>query len=422
MKKYLKFPMLLVAGAMLVTGFTSCSDDEGGDNPGTGTELTEKETFLKDAATDYVNQVIYPTYGNLAEYTGRLYDQLNAAKEKFKADPNSVTQAEIDQICATFLEARSYWEETEAFLYGAATDFGIDPHIDTWPLDLDGLVTELKNSDKIAQLDNGDDGIAYAANKLGQELLGFHGIEFIIFRNGENRDVATLLGDDPDLVSGYGAHITGREELIYATAVAGDLRNKCFQMEVAWNVDAPAEHIAKVEALEWPYQMTNGLSYGENMMLAGQAGSTYISWRRVSDAIILSGCINICDEVGEVKMGTPHGGVEGVAQDPNYIESPYSWNSITDFYDNLCSIENSLMGGRPESRDQSKSIYAYVNKRNPDLAARLLADVNDAKAKIKSMKYPFVHNYTDASVATAMQACMKLSDTLSEVNSYILNN
>lgn len=416
MKKYLKFPMLLVAGAMLVTGFTSCSDDEGGDNPGTGTELTEKETLLKNAATDYVNQVIYPTYGNLAEYTGRLYDQLNAAKEKFKADPNSVTQAEIDQICATFLEARSYWEETEAFLYGAATDFGIDPHIDTWPLDLDMLRTALTNESQINAMAS-ESGDEYAGVNLGPALLGFHGIEYILFRNGQNRTAASLNGPDTEL-----NNLTAREELIYAAAVAGDLRNKCFQMEVAWNVDAPAEHIAKVEALEWPYQMTNGLSYGENMMLAGQAGSTYISWRRVSDAIILSGCINICDEVGEVKMGTPHGGVEGVAQDPNYIESPYSWNSITDFYDNLCSIENSLMGGRPESRDQSKSIYAYVNKRNPDLAAQLLADVNDAKAKIKAMKYPFVHNYTDASVATAMQACMKLSDTLSEVNSYILNN
>ena len=121
-------------------------------------------------------------------------------------------------------------------------------------------------------------------------------------------------------------------------------------------------------------------------------------------------------------MGTPHGGVEGVAQDPNYIESPYSWNSITDFYDNLCSIENSIMGGRPELRDESKSIYAYVNKRNAALAAQLKTDIAAAKAKIRAMKYPFVHNYTDASVAEAMEACMKLSDTLGEVNTYILSH
>lgn len=91
--------------------------------------------------------------------------------------------------------------KSEAFLFGAATDFGIDPHIDTWPLDLEGLATELKNTDKVANMD-GEDGISYAANKLGQELLGFHGIEFIIFRDGANRKIEKLRGveDDPDLL------------------------------------------------------------------------------------------------------------------------------------------------------------------------------------------------------------------------------
>ena len=414
MNKVFKTSLLAVFAATLTLGVASCSDDENTTTT-TPTGLTADEQEIKEFAQQYLDGTLYPTYRMLADSTAILADHLAAMRDKVLAG-GSVTQDEIDAACTVFLQARANYETSEAFLFGAATDFGIDPHIDTWPLDLDMLRTALTNESQINAMAS-ESGDEYAGVNLGPALLGFHGIEYILFRNGQNRTAASLNGPDTEL-----NNLTAREELIYAAAVAGDLRNKCFQMEVAWNVDAPAEHIAKVEALEWPYQMTNGLSYGENMMLAGQAGSTYISWRRVSDAIILSGCINICDEVGEVKMGTPHGGVEGVAQDPNYIESPYSWNSITDFYDNLCSIENSLMGGRPESRDQSKSIYAYVNKRNPDLAAQLLADVNDAKAKIKAMKYPFVHNYTDASVATAMQACMKLSDTLSEVNSYILNN
>ncbi len=414
MNKVFKTSLLAVFAATLTLGVASCSDDENTTTT-TPTGLTADEQEIKAFAQQYLDGTLYPTYRMLADSTAILADHLAAMRDKVLAG-GSVTQDEIDAACTVFLQARANYETSEAFLFGAATDFGIDPHIDTWPLDLDMLRTALTNESQINAMAS-ESGDEYAGVNLGPALLGFHGIEYILFRNGQNRTAASLNGPDTEL-----NNLTAREELIYAAAVAGDLRNKCFQMEVAWNVDAPAEHIAKVEALEWPYQMTNGLSYGENMMLAGQAGSTYISWRRVSDAIILSGCINICDEVGEVKMGTPHGGVEGVAQDPNYIESPYSWNSITDFYDNLCSIENSLMGGRPESRDQSKSIYAYVNKRNPDLAAQLLADVNDAKAKIKAMKYPFVHNYTDASVATAMQACMKLSDTLSEVNSYILNN
>lgn len=422
MKKYLKFPMLLVAGAMLVTGFTSCSDDEGGDNPGTGTELTEKETFLENAATDYVNQVIYPTYGNLAEYTGRLYDQLNAAKEKFKADPNSVTQTEIDQICATFIEARSYWEETEAFLYGAATDFGIDPHIDTWPLDLDGLVTELKNSDKIAQLDNGDDGIAYAANKLGQELLGFHGIEFIIFRNGENRDVATLLGDDPDLVSGYGAHITGREELIYATAVAGDLRDRCYQLNVAWNPDAPQEQKTRViDECELQYTVGSGeLTYGENMLKAGQPGSTYATWRQVASTILTSGCQNISNEVYSQKMGNAYNG-----SDPNYIESPYSHRSFYDFKDNILSIQYSLYGNVTGDLTKENSLMGYLKKYNPTLAAELEASLNGAFNALDACiatGVEFGENPTAPYVKTAIDAIQELDADLTQASQWVANN
>ena len=140
-------------------GFSSCSDDDDIDD---GSALTEKEAFLKEAAGVYVNDVVYSTYGSLAAETNSLYEQLYAVKEKFKTDPNSVTQTEIDNICATFLSARAYWEKSEAFLFGAATDFGIDPHIDTWPLDLEGLATELKNTDKVANMD-GEDGISYAA-------------------------------------------------------------------------------------------------------------------------------------------------------------------------------------------------------------------------------------------------------------------
>ena len=377
---------------------------------------------MKNAATDYVNQVIYPTYGNLAEYTGRLYDQLNAAKEKFKADPNSVTQAEIDQICATFLEARSYWEETEAFLYGAATDFGIDPHIDTWPLDLDGLVTELKNSDKIAQLDNGDDGIAYAANKLGQELLGFHGIEFIIFRNGENRDVATLLGDDPDLVSGYGAHITGREELIYATAVAGDLRDRCYQLNVAWNPDAPQEQKTRViDECELQYTVGSGeLTYGENMLKAGQPGSTYATWRQVASTILTSGCQNISNEVYSQKMGNAYNG-----SDPNYIESPYSHRSFYDFKDNILSIQYSLYGNVTGDLTKENSLMGYLKKYNPTLAAELEASLNGAFSALDACiatGVEFGENPTAPYVKTAIDAIQELDADLTQASQWVANN
>ena len=404
---------------MTVT-FSSCSDDDVTDSP--NNTLSEKETLLKSASTDYVNDVIYPTYGNLATQTGLLYEQLNAVKEKFKADPSSVSQNDIDQICSTFLEARSYWEETEAFLYGAATDFGIDPHIDTWPLDLDGLVTELKNSDKIAQLDNGNEGIAYAANKLGQELLGFHGIEFIIFRNGQNRDVNSLLGNDPDLISLYGANISGREELIYATAVAGDLRDRCYQLNVAWNPDAPQEQKTRViDECELQYTVGSGqLTYGENMLIAGQAGSTYTTWRQVASTILTSGCQNISNEVYSQKMGNAYNG-----SDPNYIESPYSHRSFYDFKDNILSIQHSLYGNVDNDLTKDNSLMGYLKKYNPTIASELETSLQEAFNALDACiatGVEFGDNPTADYVKTAIDAIQNLDSNLSRASQWIANN
>lgn len=420
MKKYFKLPVLLVMGILMTVTFSSCSDDDVTDSP--NNTLSEKEMLLKSASTDYVNNVIYPTYGNLATQTGLLYEQLNAVKEKFKADPSSVSQNDIDQICSTFLEARSYWEETEAFLYGAATDFGIDPHIDTWPLDLDGLVTELKNSDKIAQLDNGNEGIAYAANKLGQELLGFHGIEFIIFRNGQNRDVNSLLGNDPDLISLYGANISGREELIYATAVAGDLRDRCYQLNVAWNPDAPQEQKTRViDECELQYTVGSGqLTYGENMLIAGQAGSTYTTWRQVASTILTSGCQNISNEVYSQKMGNAYNG-----SDPNYIESPYSHRSFYDFKDNILSIQHSLYGNVDNDLTKDNSLMGYLKKYNPTIASELETSLQEAFNALDACiatGVEFGDNPTADYVKTAIDAIQNLDSNLSRASQWIANN
>lgn len=420
MKKYFKLPVLLVMGILMTVTFSSCSDDDVTDS--SNNTLSEKETLLKSASTDYVNDVIYPTYGNLATQTGLLYEQLNSVKEKFKADPSSVSQNDIDQICSTFLEARSYWEETEAFLYGAATDFGIDPHIDTWPLDLDGLVTELKNSDKIAQLDNGNDGIAYAANKLGQELLGFHGIEFIIFRNGQNRDVNSLLGNDPDLISSYGANISGREELIYATAVAGDLRDRCYQLNVAWNPDAPQEQKTRViDECELQYTVGSGqLTYGENMLIAGQAGSTYTTWRQVASTILTSGCQNISNEVYSQKMGNAYNG-----SDPNYIESPYSHRSFYDFKDNILSIQHSLYGNVDNDLTKDNSLMGYLKKYNPTIASELETSLQEAFNALDACiatGVEFGDNPTADYVKTAIDAVQNLDSNLSRASQWIANN
>ena len=324
MKKVSKLVMMLLAGVLSVASLSSCNDGNDEPTPGPG-ELTEKEQEMKAIAEQFVSATVNGTYKLLADYTDQLCNAMIDLREKVR--DGSVQDADVKNVCDIFLEARAAYEESEAFLFGAASDFGIDPHIDTWPLDLPGLAQALTNDLQIAAMDVADDGSwsgdTYAGNKLGQELLGFHGIEFVIFRDGAPRTAADLLGNEdyPEFTAAIpGKTVSGLNEVIFAAAVAGDLRNCCFRMEVAWNKEAPAAHITKVEELEWPVTVGSGdLSYGENFLMAGQAGSTYATWRLAMDAILVAGCQNIADEVGQQKMGQPAYGT-----DINYIESPYS--------------------------------------------------------------------------------------------------
>jgi hypothetical protein len=415
----LSLALLLTAG---FCGLTSCSDDNNGG--GSSAELTAKQTLMKNIAAQYLEKTVDLTYSKLALTADTLYNKLYAAKVAFQHNPSAVSQSDIDDICGVFIRARSLYETSEAFLFGAASDFGIDPHIDTWPLDLNGLVTELKNTAKVNAMDGNGDAdaaISYAAGKLGQELLGFHGIEFIIFRDGKNRAVSSLLSNDSYTKNGKdvfaGSTVTGEEELIFATAVAGDLRDRCWQMEVSWNENAPSAHKSRLADLGLPYTVNGGFySYGQNMLNACNSGSTYASWEEVMTTILKAGCENIADEVANTKIGNPYSG-----EDPNYIESPYSERSFYDFEDNITSIENSLYGGRSESRNESLSIMSFLQKYNPDMHDDLESKLKAAVTALndcRTLNGGFVNNYQNAKVGVAQNAINALDTELTKVSNW----
>lgn len=98
-----------------------------------------------------------------------------------------------------------------------------------------------------------------------------------------------------------------------------------------------ASKLAILDAAELSYD-TN---YGKYMKTAGTAGSRYVSYAEAVQEIIV-GARDIADEVGNQKIGNPVG--SGLESDPDYIESPYALNSITDFIDNLRSVRSAYAG------------------------------------------------------------------------------
>lgn len=374
-----------------MSGLASC--DKGGR---TGLDdLTVRDERFMEIADRFVNHTVIPTYTSLSDYTEQLVEDLQALRE-------DVSQANIDKACETFLTARAYWEKSEAFLWGAATDFGIDPHIDTWPLDLVGLKEALTNEAQIAGLAS-EDGDVYAGEKLGPTLLGFHGIEYVLFFEGRHRTA------DWFAEGNYDNEVKCSDYLTYAVAVAGDLRNKCWQMELAWaGEDHNPERYAKVnDELELPLVMTGGAYYGENLLNAGRPGSTCTS-ATVAMQWLIEGCNTIADEVASQKIGMVYTGV-----DANYVESPYSYMSIVDFKDNMISIRNVWNGGVEGDYDSVNSLSAYFQEENPELETRVSDAIERSIDAIEAIPEPFIENYQDENCAAAISAIQELDSALS---------
>lgn len=396
MKKIFKMPVYVALGVMAATGFVSC--DKENNNEITG--LYTKEQALNDAVIPYVDNTVVSTYRSLADGALKLMNACNEAKEAFGTD-NTKAQQKIDEAGNYWKESRKYWELSEAFLFGAASDYNIDPHIDSWPLDKAAMEQLLNNSGMMAAI--GEGGGTYVSANLGYGLLGFHAIEYMLFQLdntgyvSESRKVETL----------------DRNGMIYMAAVAEDLCFQCIRLETSWagmgNVTEEKQNILTEKELEPTF------NYGQSMKNAGKGGSKYVNYTDAAQEII-QGCIDIADEVRGQKIGKPAKGSS--EDDKNYIESPYSLNSITDFADNIRSISNAYQG----INDTDKSISDYIASVNPEKDKAVKNAIDKAIAAILKMPEPFAKHATEKTSTDAMEAIDILITALEEVNKILTEN
>ena len=329
----------------------------------------EQETYLRNVLTNLVNNVIVPTYTELADDVEDLEKTLNGLTV------STITQAQINEACDDFKDARENWERSEAFLMGAASDFDIDPTIDSWPLNRSLLLSYFNNGMNDEMLEDAT-------------ILGFHALEFILFRNGQPRKVAEFQGNDT--YKNF-ERITGAQELKYAQTICNLLKQRCFQLQVAWEGQTTknASRMAVVRNAGLDYLTENGLSFGENLTTAGQNSKSTFTSLKAAIAQVLSddegSCVGIANEVGTAKIANPFS-----AGDISYVESPYSYNSIRDFQDNIRSIRNVWFGSTSGSAASVsfdgffKSVGETATNNNVNNA------VNNAINKIGAMPAPFV--------------------------------
>ena len=365
-----KKALLAIAIVGLSMGFAACSDSN--DDPDSN-QLDSKKTAI---ISQYVNAVVVPTYKSLADES----NELAALCQQLRENP---TQAKVQQCCDKWISARKYWELSEAFLFGAAADYNIDPHIDSWPLQKSQLDNILNNSALIAALDE-DGASADAFATLGYGLLGFHAVEYVLFRDGAARNVDDI----------------GEKELIYNAAVAQDLANQTVRLEAAWaGMDGITS--AKRAQLE-EFELVPAFNYGENMIDAGKAGNSLYKTQLAAMEQILTGASDISDEVGNTKITDPVN-----SQNVLDVESWYSWNSIADFTDNIRSVRN-IYYGTLDGNVSNNSMSAYVKGINSTLDNNVRSAIDNAIKEVSSMPAPFRNHLNKAETQKAVDACNAL--------------
>lgn len=143
-----------------------------------------EDAELDQIVQTYVDQVVLPTYADLVTRTAEL-------KQSIVTLSNQPSTATFKAAADKWIEAREPWETSEAFLFGPVADLGLDPNMDSWPLDVDAI-KEVMESGKIEELikwegeyDEENEDI-----EAVQNVRGFHTLEFLLFKDGKARTYA----------------------------------------------------------------------------------------------------------------------------------------------------------------------------------------------------------------------------------------
>ena len=386
----MKKQLLMMGLAMMgLCTFTACSSSSDDDKKPETQEVTIQDSEYDAIINQYVDNVVMPTYRDLKTKNSALYNAVVAFG-------NNPSNAGFQTICDAWLAAREPWESSEAFLFGPVADFGLDPNMDSWPLDQEAIVNTLKSQqwntmEWEGDYDEDDEAIAAAQN-----VRGFHTLEFLAFRDGKARTLTDQAASDNAADYVYDeSNATAWAQYMRNTAqlLVDDVTLLCDEWE-----DSYANEFKKHNGGDF----TSGLSCIEQL---------------------IDGCIEIAGEVGGAKIGEPYDlYVSGKTQEALYaVESWYSWHSRDDYTNNIYSIRNAYYGSRDGSINNN-SLSKLVAKYDAELDSKVKTAITAAAAAIQAIPQPFRNNINSAEAQTAMVACANLSIVLEDELKPFLQN
>ena len=182
MKKKLLLMSVLAIG--LFTMSACSSDNESKTEDGVTIADEEYDAII----TQYVDEVVMPTYADLLAKNVALYQTVLSFG-------NAPSDANFQAVCNAWLTAREPWESSEAFLFGPVADYGLDPNMDSWPLDQEAIVGVLQSEDWNSMEWTGDYDEDDESIEEVQSIRGFHTLEFLAFKDGKARTLNDVSED-----------------------------------------------------------------------------------------------------------------------------------------------------------------------------------------------------------------------------------
>jgi len=309
--------------------------------------------------------IILKTYESLATHAA----DLQTATQLLETAP---TQANLDAARAAWIATRSPWEQSEGFLFGPVDQEGIDPSIDSWPVNVTDLNNVLASSSDLT--------VAFLAQQEGT-LKGFHTIEFLLWGENGNKVVG---------------EITARE-FEYLAAASGALADDTQKLYDLWK--------------------PTGGNFIANILNAGSGSQVYVSQKSALEEIT-NALVIIADEVGNGKINDPF-----VQQDLTYEESRFSANSKKDFADNIRSIRN-IYTGVFGAFGNGNALSDIIQENNAALDTDVLNQIDEAINAIEAIPGTFSEAVfaNPTAVATSQQAVRDLQAILEEQVLPVISN
>ena len=342
------FCFLLLVSAFVV----GCGSDDETD------ELNDSQDAAFDASTmlnDFANTVVLATYTDLDNKAGELL----AAVKALETD---TSQANLVKAQQAWIATRIPWEQSEAFLFGPVDTQGLDPALDSWPVDHVNLQSVLDSNDVLT--------VDFVSG-LEDTQKGFHTIEFLLFRDGNQRKASDIT----------------ERELEYLVSTTENLKTSTSQLRLAW---AP-----------------EGENFSSAVAQAGIGSAIYPSQSAAVQEMV-NGMITIADEVANGKISDPYN-----ESNTTLVESQFSFNSISDFQDNIRGIQNVYMG---KFANDGQGLNEFIKIHDPDLDARFQQEVQAAIDAIGAIPDPFRDSITAnrGAVQAAIDAVSKVQLTLEQ--------